>query len=117
VLDVDKPIPGGWLEQGAFVSAVDMDAAFQGAALAEAATLVTDDRGQWEYFVGRGVFADYQAPCSDLGELCAVGKSGRHTDTEICAAVCMGIAAEDVTTAKLVYDAALGSGVGTVLPM
>lgn len=117
VLDAEKPIKSGWLEQGAFVSAVDMDAAFQGGALAEAATLVTDDRGQWEYFVGKGVFADYQAPSYELAELCAAGQPVRKTDAEICAAVCMGIAAEDVTTAKLVFDAAVRLEIGTVLPM
>lgn len=123
VADADKPIKHGWVSPGTFVSAVDMDAAWQGQALADANRLVTDDRAQWNYFVSKDVFTAYPLPTCELSDLCDVGQDSaagtlrRQRDDEVCVAVCMGIAAEDVATSKLVFDAAVERGIGQCLPL
>ena len=54
---------------------------------------------------------------ADLGELAAGLKAGREIASERIFSMNMGIAVDDMVTAKLVYKRALEKGVGTKLPL
>lgn len=53
----------------------------------------------------------------ELGELVSGKKPGRTTDGEITLFKSVGLAIEDISVAKLVYDRARASGIGTDLPL
>jgi ornithine cyclodeaminase/alanine dehydrogenase len=64
-------IEAGWLAPGAFASPVDFDSYWQGAALAQADRLATDDVAQMDYYRTLGYFGDTPAPHADLGDIVA----------------------------------------------
>lgn len=113
----DPSIPAGWLEPGAFAGALDFDSYWQPAAFAEIDRLATDDRAQLGYYRTVGYFGDTPEPCADLGELVTGAKPGRQSDDERTMALNLGLAIEDVATARLIYQRALDAGVGTELPL
>ena len=53
----------------------------------------------------------------DLGELAAGLKPGRQDEKERIFSMNMGIAVDDMVTAKIVYDRALQKGIGTRWPL
>jgi len=110
-------IEAGWLAPGAFASAVDFDSYFQGAALAEADRLVTDDRAQMEYYRSIGYFEHTPPVDAELAEIVCGTRPGRERDDERAIAVNLGIALDDMATAILVYRRALESGIGTRLSL
>ena len=55
-------------------------------------------------------------PIGELGEVVAGLRPGRHSPDETIVSINMGIALEDVATARRIYDSATGRGVGTLLP-
>ena len=57
------------------------------------------------------------AQVTEVGEVLAGIKPGRTSNDEITLYKSTGIAVEDAATARLVYDAAVASGVGTRLPL
>ena len=54
---------------------------------------------------------------ADLGELAAGLKSGREGEGERIFSMNMGIAVDDVVTAKVLYERALERGAGVRLPL
>ena len=78
-----------------------------------------DDVGQLLATKEHGVyFGGIPATISaDLGELAAGLKPGRQSDTERIFSMNMGIAVDDMMTAKVVYERALELGAGVRLPL
>jgi ornithine cyclodeaminase/alanine dehydrogenase len=115
--DPDPGIPAGWLEEGAFGCALDFDSYWSGEALAEADKLATDDASQLTYYRGVGYFRNTPDPYADLGEVVTGRKPGREAEEERILSLNLGLAIEDVATARLVYEKARGAGVGRELPL
>ena len=111
------PIKAGWLAKGAFASAVDYDSYWDGAALAEADKLSTDDKAQMAYTRSVGYFQNTPEPYADLGEIVAGKKPGRQSPDERNIAINLGLALDDMATAPLVFRKAREMGIGVELPL
>ena len=118
LLDPDPAIPPGWLAPGAFASPVDFDSYWQGDAFREADLLTTDDTTQFAYYQSKGgYFRDMPMPDAELGDVIAGKAAGRRTESDRIIAVHLGLALEDMSTAKLVYERARAAGIGVQLEM
>jgi ornithine cyclodeaminase/alanine dehydrogenase len=115
--DPTPGIPAGWLSAGAFACPLDFDSYWQGEALAEVDKLATDDRKQLDYYRTVGYFAQTPEPYADLGEIVAGRSPGRESDEERTLSINLGLALEDVATARLIYQRAREAGVGVPLPL
>ena len=110
-------IEAGWLQPGAFGSAVDFDSYWQPAALAQMDRIATDDHAQFHYYRTQGYFAQTPDPAADLGELVTGAKPGRQTDDERTLAINLGLALEDIAVAPEIYRRAAERGIGTWLEL
>jgi ornithine cyclodeaminase/alanine dehydrogenase len=110
-------IPAGWLAPGSFACPLDFDSYWTGEAFREVDKLATDDHGQLSYYREVGYFADTPEPYADLGEIVTRRKAGREDPAERSVSINLGLAIEDVATARIIYERALESGVGTELPL
>ena len=105
-----------WLADGVFVCVLDFDAYVTPAAFHAADLLVTDDVAQLDYYRSVGYFKGLPEQPSDLGDVVR-GRGGRRKEEQRIISVNLGLGAEDVATAQLIYTSALDQGVGTVLPL
>ena len=96
---------------------MDFDSYWQGAALAEADRLATDDLQQLAYYRTVGYFGQTPEPYAALGELAVGAKPGRASDDERAICINLGLALEDMATAIQIYERARGKGIGTSLPL
>lgn len=110
-------IPAGWLSPGAFAAALDFDSYWSPAAMAEIDLLATDDHAQMAYYRTVGYFARTPEPYADLGELVTGRKAGRASEKQRALSINLGLAIEDVATARLVYERAVAAGVGVELEL
>lgn len=110
------PIERDWLRPGAFGSAVDFDSYWQGAALAQIDTLITDDHAQFHFYKSVGYFQQTPDPIADLGEIVAGRKSGRQRADERTLAINLGLALDDMAVAPEIYRLARERGIGMWLP-
>jgi len=115
--DPDPVIEAGWLDQGAFAAAVDFDSAWSSAALHEIDRLVTDDVAQMAYYRDLGYFGGTPSPHADLGDIVADAAPGRTDPLQRTMAMHLGLAADDMATAILLYRAAIDRGIGTTLEL
>jgi len=117
--DDPPPFGAGVLEEGALAVALDYDAAWTPAAMAACDRFFCDDTP--------GVLAAKAAgprlagiPGAIAGDLCelAAGRvPGRLDDRERLFCLNLGMAVEDVVTARLAVDRARATGVGRTLPL
>ena len=110
-------IPAGWLAPGAFASPVDFDSYWTPEALAEVDLLATDDVAQMSYYRTVGYFARTPEPYGDLGELVTGRKPGRASEDQRTMSMNLGLAIEDVATARILYEKAVAAGAGVELPL
>ena len=115
--DPTPSIPAGWLAPGSFACPLDFDSYWTGEALAETDKLATDDQAQLAYYRTVGYFGQTPAPYADLGEIVVGTAPGRESAEERTMSVNLGLAIEDVATARLIYLRALAGGVGVDLPL
>lgn len=117
---LEKPTPiieKDWLAEGSFASPVDFDSYWTGAALEQTDKLATDDIGQMNYYRNVGYFKTTPPAYADLGEIATGKKPGRENDQERTMSINLGIAPDDMVTAKLIYNMAVESGIGTELEL
>ncbi len=110
-------IEPGWLAPGAFASPVDFDSYWQGAALAEADKLATDDLSQMSYYRSVGYFTETPQAYADLGEIVSGKKPGRQSPHERNVSINLGLALDDMATSILIYRKAVEMGIGAELPL
>lgn len=115
---LEKParfVKSAYLKKDVLCIAVDHDSAFDADVMTEAACYVVDDRGQYEHMQGGGVyFQGYPTEpelYAEMSEI-VVGKkapvlAGRRT------AAPMGIACNDVMTARIIHAKATEKKIGT----
>ena len=115
---LEKPerfVKASYLKKDVLCIAVDHDSAFDADVMTEAALYVVDDRGQYKYMQGGGVyFQGYPSEEKLYAEMSEIvtGKkpailTGRRT------AAPMGIACNDLMTARLIFQKAKEKGIGT----
>lgn len=109
-------IQAGWLDEGAFASAVDFDSYWHGDALSEIDKLCTDDQEQFHYYQAAGFFQSTPSLWADLGELTIGSRPGRESPGERNMTMNLGLALDDMAVAPLVYQRALEQSLGTWLP-
>jgi ornithine cyclodeaminase/alanine dehydrogenase len=110
-------IPAGWLAPGSFACPLDFDSYWTGEAFREVDKLATDDHGQLSYYRTLGYFADTPEPYADLGKIVTGQALARESRMERSMSLNLGLAIEDVASARIIYDRALKLGVGTELPL
>lgn len=115
--DPTPTLPAGWLAPGSFACALDFDSYWTGESMREVSRLATDDHGQFAYYRSVGYFRDTPDPYADLGEIVTGRAKGRQSEEERTMSLNLGLAIEDVATARLIYRKALESDSGTVLPL
>ncbi len=112
------PLDAGLLARGALAVALDYDAAWTAAAMAECDRLITDDRSQTLATKAAGAhLASLPEIDADLGAVVAGLEQGRLDDGQRILCLNLGVATHDVLTARLVYERALAAGAGTRLPL
>jgi len=118
-MDPQPDLDAGMLNEGALAVTLDYDSAWTSAAMQECDKFCSDDVGQLLATKAHGVyFGGIPAAVSaDLGELAAGLKPGRENDGERIFSMNMGIAVDDMVTAKVLYERALERGVGVRLPL
>ena len=119
VVDPKPDLDAGMLKEGGLAVALDYDSAWTSAAMRECDKFCSDDIGQLLSTKGHGVyFGGIPAAISaDLGDLAAGLKLGRESDGERIFSMNMGIAVDDMVTAKVLYERALERGAGVRLPL
>ncbi len=110
-------IPPDWLGEGAFACPLDFDSYWTPEALAQVDRLVTDDLAQFRYYRDVGYFRSTPDPVADLGQVVVGQAPGRTSPGERTLSLNLGLAIEDVATARLIYQRACREGVGTELPL
>jgi len=106
-----------WLREGILGLPVDFDSYWQPQALQLCERYYVDDCAQYRYYQGQGYFAGAPEVQGDLGDLLTGKVPGRGSDRERIVAMNLGLAIEDVVTARLVYDRALERGLGEALEL
>ncbi len=119
---VDEPEPlldADALKPGGLAVSLDYDAAWTSAAINQCDKYCSDDIGQMVYTKGQGTHfrGIPQQVYADLGELAAGLKQGRTNATERIFSMNMGIAVDDMVTARVLYQRALETGKGARLPL
>lgn len=110
-------IKAGWLSEGSFASLVDFDSYWSREALRDADNFTTDDIPQLKYYRNAGYFQNIPPVYADLGELVNGKKKGRKNKYEKNIACNLGVAIEDIATAKLIYQRAKKKDIGIKLPV
>lgn len=117
--DIAPPLGPGLLEPGALAVALDYDAAWSPAAMAECDRFFCDDVATVRATQAAGVrLAGIPAEIGgDLGELAAGLVHGRETPDERLFCLNLGMALEDVVTGELALRRARELGIGRDLPL
>jgi ornithine cyclodeaminase/alanine dehydrogenase len=115
-----RPTPtlrADWLKDGILGLPIDFDSYWHPEALQLSDAYHVDDRAQYRYYEGQGFFGGAPGVTGDLGELVSGKVTGRRTDTERIVAMNLGLAIEDMVTARLIYERALARDIGVVLEL
>lgn len=117
--DIRPPLGPGLLAPGALAVALDYDAAWSGAAMAECDRFFCDDTATVRATQAAGVrLAGVPGRIAgDLGELAAGLVPGRRRDDERLFCLNLGMALEDVVTGELALRRARECGAGRELPL
>lgn len=119
VVDPEPDLDAGMLKEGGLAVSLDYDSAWTGAAMRECDKFCSDDVAQLLATREHGVYFGGvpEAITADLGELAAGLKPGRESDDERIFSMNMGIAVDDMVTARVLYERALERGAGVRLPL
>lgn len=110
-------IEASWIKDGAFACPLDFDSYWKPEAMHSFDKFCTDDRQQLAYYRAQGYFVDIPDVHAELSEIIGGGKHGRESSSERIMSMNLGLAIEDVATAKLVYEKAKKMDIGTKLPL
>ena len=119
VVDPQPDLDAGMLKEGGLAVSLDYDSAWTSAAMRECDKFCSDDIGQLLATKEHGVYFG-GIPASihaDLGDLAAGTRPGREGAGERIFSMNMGIAVDDMVTARVLYQRALERGAGVRLPL
>jgi ornithine cyclodeaminase/alanine dehydrogenase-like protein (mu-crystallin family) len=111
-----RVIGPGWLKVGGLAVALDYDCYWTAAGLNAVDRVFTDDIGQLRHLGEYGYFTHLGREVGDLGDVVAGTHPGRQSPDHAIVSINMGIALEDVATARRIYDVAMAHGTGQWLP-
>jgi ornithine cyclodeaminase/alanine dehydrogenase len=119
VTEPKPPLHAGMLKEGSLAVSLDYDSAWESPAMKECDKFVSDDIDQLLATKEEGIYFSGipESIYADLGELAAGVKPGRQNEGEKIFSMNMGIAVDDMVTAKMVYERALQKGIGTRWPL
>lgn len=118
ILKQSKPvIEAAWFDDGSFACPLDFDSYWKPQAMHSMHKFCTDDLKQLLYYQSVGYFRDIPNVHADLGELATGKKLGRENDLERTMSMNLGLAIEDMATAKRIYEKAKSKGIGTWLKL
>ena len=119
VTEPKPPLRAGMLKKGGLAISLDYDSAWTGPAMKECDKFVSDDVNQLLSTKEEGIYFGTipENIYADLGDLAAGFKPGREDPMERIFSMNMGIAVDDMVTAKLVYERAREKGAGARLPL
>jgi len=112
-----RPIQPDWLAAGALGITLDYDCYWSTAAFAAVDLLVSDDIGQLEHIRADGYFTDCPPPDTEVGLVVTGAHPGRTDREQRILALNMGVAVEDVATARGIYELAVERDAGQLLPL
>jgi ornithine cyclodeaminase/alanine dehydrogenase-like protein (mu-crystallin family) len=115
--DTVRVIDADWLHPGHTAVAIDYDCYFKPAALHAADRLLTDDFSQIEHIKEYGYFVGCPQPEAELGSVVAGLAPSRANDKDKIVVMNMGVAVEDVATAKEIYQIAPERNIGVKLEL
>jgi len=119
VAEPNPPMNEETFPEGCLAVSLDYDSAWTSGAMKAADKFVSDDINQLLATKAHGVyFAGIPEEIyADIGELAAGKKPGRQNDNERIFSMNMGIAVDDMATAKIIYQKAVEMNIGTMLPL
>ncbi|MCD6378582.1 MAG: ornithine cyclodeaminase family protein, partial [Planctomycetes bacterium] len=119
VAEPNPPMNEETFPEGCLAVSLDYDSAWTSGAMKAADKFVSDDINQLLTTKAHGVyFAGIPEEIyADIGELAAGKKPGRQNDNERIFSMNMGIAVDDMATAKIIYQKAVEMNIGTMLPL
>ena len=113
-----RTIRPGLLREGVTIAAVNGDSSFLEEALPEIDRVYVDDNEQYPVRKQAGMLcAALPENSEELAQLVRGEVPGRRTDGERILITTEGVAINDVSCARILYQHALRDGVGTVLPL
>lgn len=110
-------IEASWFKNGGFACPLDFDSYWKPEAMHSMDKFCTDDSKQLKYYRQLGYFSDIPQVYADLSEVVSGKKPGREDPDERIMSMNLGLAIEDMATAKLIYEKAKKKGAGTKLPL
>jgi ornithine cyclodeaminase/alanine dehydrogenase len=110
-------IEASWFKDGGFACPLDFDSYWKPEAIRSMDKFCTDDREQLAYYRIQGYFSNIPDVYAELSEIVSGKKQGRESSRERIMSMNLGLAIEDMATARLVYDKAKRKGIGTKLPL
>jgi ornithine cyclodeaminase/alanine dehydrogenase len=110
-------IESGWLTAGGFACALDYDSYWKPAAMHTMDKFYTDDVKQLMYYRSIGYFQHIPDVNGELADIILGKKPGRENEKQRNMAMNLGLAIEDIATAKMIYNRALKEKVGTWLKL
>lgn len=118
ILKHPKPvIEPSWFKAGALACPLDFDSYWKPETMCAMDKFCTDDKEQLTYYKTQGYFPEIPDVYAELAEIVSGKKKGRENSYERIMCMNLGLAIEDIATAKLVYDKAVKERVGTELPL
>lgn len=112
------PLDAGMLAEGGLAVSLDYDSAWTSAAMAACTKFIPDDTGQFLGTKEHGVYFGGTPKVScDLGDVVAGKNSGRKSQSERIFSMNMGIAIDDMVTARVLYQRAIERKAGVRLPL
>lgn len=106
-----------WLQPGSFVCTLDFDSYVTPQAFDAADGLFSDDVQQLDHYRREGYFGSLPPRVADLGDVVAEKIPGRTQQGARIISVNLGLALEDVATARRVYERAVAQSAGTALEL
>jgi ornithine cyclodeaminase/alanine dehydrogenase-like protein (mu-crystallin family) len=108
-------IEASWFKNGGFACPLDFDSYWKPEAMHSMDKFCTDDREQLAYYKTQGYFSDIPNVHAELGEIVSGKKQGREDSKQRIMSMNLGLAIEDMATAKLIYEKAKKTETGTKL--
>lgn len=107
-----------WVQPGALVVPLEVDRAIDPRLLFDADLFVVDDWEQTKAFQVMGCFPQgFPSVAAELGEIVTGRKLGRTRSDQLIVAMNVGLAIEDVTVGRRVYELAVSCGIGQILSL
>jgi ornithine cyclodeaminase/alanine dehydrogenase-like protein (mu-crystallin family) len=110
-------IEAAWFKDGGFACPLDFDSYWKPETMHSMDKFCTDDKEQLAYYRTQGYFSGIPSVYAELSEIISGEKPGRENHKERIMSMNLGLAIEDMATAKLVYERAKKEGAGTKLPL